>query len=206
MATKQKRKRGRPTAQKYFSPTELKAAAQENLKKSQERMGAINFKKAEEGLELMLDEARLKKCTKTELKELRRLAEGLWEKFQAEKQYAEDQAWEGGYGTKREPVEGMMSSEEWDEEHKFLKKKRKNAKPLHNIYSLPEHKREERGLATEPVPMEFDVDATEAEIEQRLMEQARVERQQDQQFLKGRRVSGRPKADPNATQKKNFWV
>ena len=53
--------------------------------------------------------------------------------------------------------------------------------------------------------MEIDVDATEAELEQKLMEKAAAQRVSQGQFLQGRRLTGRKKADPRAAQKKNFW-
>ena len=53
--------------------------------------------------------------------------------------------------------------------------------------------------------MEIDVDATEAELEQKLMEKAAAQRISQGQFLQGRRLTGRKKADPRAAQKKNFW-
>lgn len=206
MAQKEK-KRGRPFKQKIFSAAELRQQAEKFRKQSQERIGSINYEQVEEGLELMLNEEKLKECTKAELKELRRMAERLWDRFQIEKEYEADQAWEGGYGVCREPVEGMMSEDEWSKQHEFLKPKRKNAKQTHSIYSLPEHKKAERGLATEPVRMEFDIEATEKQIEEALMAEAMARHQQEEQFFtKGRRLSGRNRIDPNAPARKSHWI
>ena len=90
------------------------------MKASAERLAAFNNAETEDGLQTMLSEKKLKQCTKAELKELRRMAERLWDQFEIEKQYAEDMEWT--YGTKREPT---PQSKAWDEEHELLKPKRK---------------------------------------------------------------------------------
>ena len=130
------------------------------------------------------------------------MAAVLWDKLQCEKQYEEDLAWEGGYGVNREAT---PQSEAWDAEHEFLKPKRKNAKQTKNIYTLTDKQKEAKGMALEPTPMEFDVEMTEAELEKVLMEEALLLHQREQQFVKGRRVTGRKKLDPNAQQRSKFW-
>ena len=57
----------------------------------------------------------------------------------------------------------------------------------------------------DPAVTEIDIEAKEAELEVQLMEQAAAERASQAQFLEGRRLTGRKKADPEAAQKKNFW-
>ena len=166
-----------------------------------ERLGAINYKEAEEGLETILSEEKLKQATHAELKELRRMAERLWDKLQIEKEYEQDMEWT--YGVHREPT---PQSEAWDEEHEFLKPKRKNAKQTKNIYTLTDKQKEKKGIALEPTPMQLDVDATEAELEGVLTEAELLRKQQEAGFLKGRRFTGRQKVDQNAPKKKSFWI
>ena len=148
----------------------------------------------------MLSEDKLRQCTKAELKELRRMAERLWDKFEIGKEYKADMEWT--YGSKREST---PASEAWDAEHEFLKPKRKNAKKTKSIYDLTDKQKEQKGIALEPMPMEIEIEATEAELEAQLLEQAAAEHVSQGQFLQGRRLSGRRKADPRAAQKKNFW-
>ena len=195
-----KAKRGRPP-NKPKSGEELRLIAIERMKATAESKGQINFSETEESLLTMLDDKQLKSKTSAELKELRRIAEHLWDKFQIEKEVAEAEQWEGGYGVS---TEGQQKK--WDEEHAFLKPKRKNAKQTKNIYTLTDKQKEAKGIALEPMKMELDLEATEAQLEQAIMEEAILKRQREQQFPKGRRVSSRPKADPNAPPKKSFWV
>ena len=130
------------------------------------------------------------------------MAERLWEQLQIEKQYSEDQPW--SYGANRSEATPM--SEEWDRNHAGITPKRKNAKRPKKITELTDKQKHRKGLALEPTPMEFDVEQTEAELEQKLMEQAAAQRIEEGQFLQGRRITGRKKADPNQSQKKSFWV
>ena len=44
------------------------------------------------------------------------MAERLWDKLQIEKEYEQDQQWEGGYGVSREST---AHSDAWDAEHEF---------------------------------------------------------------------------------------
>ena len=201
---KEKPGRGRPKTQPK-SGEELRLAALQRMQTTAERKGQIDHSASEEALQIMLDEKELKKQTKAELKELRRMAERLWDQLQIDKQYQQDLAWEGGYGVNRSQTSEEMQAI-WDEEHKFLKPKRKNAKKVHNIYDLPEKKREAKGLVSEPVKMELDLDATEAELEKVMMEEAILQRQRELQYPKGRRVVSRPKVDIDASPKKSFWV
>ena len=60
-------------------------------------------------------------------------------------------------------------------------------------------------FVSEPVKMELDLDATEAQLEKVMMEEAILKRQRELQFPKGRRVVSRPKTDPSAPPKKSFW-
>jgi len=177
-----------------------KAVVAAGIRANAERLGTINFEEVEDGLQTMLSEDKLRQCTKAELKELRRMAERLWDKFEIGKEYKADMEWT--YGSKRESTPAL---EAWDAEHEFLKPKRKNSKKTKSIYDLTDKQKEQKGIALEPVPMEIDVDATEAELEQKLMEKAAAQRISQGQFLQGRRLSGRRKADPRAAQKKNFW-
>jgi hypothetical protein len=202
MAKQIKSGRGRPKSQPKAG-LELRKKALEGIRLSAEHHGRIDHTASEEALAIMLDEKQLQKKTKAELKELRRMAERLWDQLQIDKQYQQDLDWEGGYGVSREPT---SQSEQWDEEHQFLEKKRKNAKKTKNIYTLTDKQKEAKGIALEPVKMELDLDATEAELEKVMMEEAILKRQRELQFPKGRRVVSRPKTDPNAPPKKSFWV
>ena len=195
------RRPGRPKNEP-MSAYELRQRAQANIKDSAERRGQINFSETAEDLRLMLDTKRMEELTRSEIKELRRKAEQLWDKFEIERQYAEEL--ERTFGVRNDPPPEIVA--EWEQQHAFLKPKRKNAKKLHNIYDLPENKREAKGLASAPTPMEFDVDATEAELEDKLMDAAIEQRKQDRQFLKGRRITGRAKANPANDLKKRFWT
>ena len=165
-----------------------------------ERLGTINFEEVEEGLQTMLSEDKLKQCTKAELKELRRMAERLWDKFEIEKEYEQELEWT--YGTRRSDT---PASEEWERNHEGLVPKRKNAKKTKTIYDLTDKQKLRKGIELEPVPMEIEIEATEAEVEAELMQQAAAERVNQGQFLQGRRLTGRKKADPKTAQKKNFW-
>ena len=203
MANNQKKRgRGRPRNQPQ-SGEALRLKAQASLKASAERRGEIAFDETQEGLELMLDEKRLKNCTKSELKELRRMAERLWDKFQVEKEYAEEQKWQS-FGVRQEAVTPEEIA--WEKEHEFLKPKRKNAKKTKNIDTLTDKQKLKKGISLEKVPMEFDVDAKEAELNDKLMEEAKDAQTEERKFLKGRRVERRPQRDPSAPPKKNFWI
>ena len=61
----QKRGRGRPVKQKYFTAAEFRAKSEELRKQSQERLGTLDLADAEEGLEAMLDRKRF--TTRVEL-------------------------------------------------------------------------------------------------------------------------------------------
>ena len=189
------------------SAEELRLKALEGMRKTAEVKGRIDYEEAEQGLELMLNEKKLKQATATELKKLRRMAEELYDKLQIEKEYEADQAWEGGYGVYRgEAPEGYMDATAWDEEHEFLKPKRKNAKKTKNIHTLTDKQKLDRGLALEPVPMEFDLEATEAEIEERLMKEAKAQQEREALFPKGRRLTGRKKIEPGSDKRQKFWI
>ena len=200
MANKpKKRGRGRPKKGCLDLAAE-RASVAAGIKANAERLGVIDFAEVEEGLQTMLSKDKLKQCTKAELEQLRRMAERLWDKFEIEKEYEADMEWT--YGSRHEPT---PASEAWDAEHEFLKPKRKNSKKTKSIYDLTDKQKEQKGIALEPMPMEIDIEATEAELEAQLMEQAAAERVSEGQFLQGRRLTGRKKADPKAAQKKNFW-
>ena len=177
------------------------------MKTSSEARGRINYEAAEDGLQIILDEKRLKKATATELKQLRRMAEELYDKLQIEKEYEADQAWEGGYGVYRgEAPEGYMTAEDWEAEHQFLKPKRKNAKKIKNIHTLTDKQKLDRGLALEPVPMEFDLESLEAELEDRLMKEAKAQQEREALLPKGRRLTGRKKIEPGSDKRQKFWI
>ena len=114
-----KRKRGRPPGKKYFSAEELRQKSNAFMRKSQERLGKINFEEAEEGLSKILKADEKSPPPAAELKELRRMAERLYDQLQIEKQYEEEQQWEEGYGVRRDPdgipevwtPEGFMKKE-----------------------------------------------------------------------------------------------
>jgi len=198
--TKSKRGPGRPR-KGCINLAEERARVQSAIQDNAKRLGAINFEEAEEGLDTMLSEDKLKQCTRAELKELRRMAERLWDQFEIEKQYAEDLEW--SYGVRREPT---PKSIEWDRQHEFLKPKRKNAKKTKTIYDLTDKQKERKGMALEQTPMEFDVEATEAELAAKLVEEAAAKRVEEGHFLKGRRLTGRKKLDPKQPQQKSFWI
>ena len=177
-----------------------RAKVQAGMKANAERLGAIDLEEVEDGLQTMLSEDKLKQCTHAELKELRRMAERLWDKFEIEKEYEQELEWT--YGTRRSDT---PASEEWDRNHEGITPKRKNAKKVKTIYDLTDKQKLRKGIALEPAVTEIDIEATEAELEAELMEQAAAERLSRGQFLQGRRLTGRKKADPEAAQKKNFW-
>ena len=58
--------------------------------------------------------------------------------------------------------ESTRESETWDAEHEFLKTKRKNAKKTKSIDDLTDKQKEQKCIALGPVPMEIDIEATEA--------------------------------------------
>ena len=175
----------------------VQQAMQDNIK----RLGTINFQETEEDLQTMMSEEKLKECSRAEIKELRRMAERLWDQFEIEKQYAEEQEWT--YGADRREATPM--SEEWDRNHADTTPKRKNAKKTKNIHTLTDKQKLKKGMSLEPVAMEMDLDATEAELEAKLIERAKEELMQARQFLVGRRVSQRAKIEPRE-QKKSFWM
>ena len=180
--------------------TAERAKVQAGMKANAERLSAIDFDEVEDGLQTMLSEDKLKQCTKAELKELRRMAERLWDKFEIEKEYEQEMEWT--YGIRRSDT---PASEEWERNHAGIARKRKNAKKTKTIYDLTDKQKLRKGIALEPAVTEIDIEATEAELEVQLMEQAAAERASQGQFLQGRRLTGRKKADPAAAQKKNFW-
>ena len=198
-----KRKRGRPPGKKYFSADELREKSNAFMRKSQERLGNIDFKEAEEGLTKILKADEKNPPSAAELKELRRMASRLWDQLQIEKQYEEEQQWQEGYGVRRDP-DGIP--EVWTPEG-LMKKERKNAKKPKNIDTLTDKQKISKGISLEPVSMEIDIDTTEAELERRLMEEAVVQKQfDDRRFLKGRRVRGDQQIGTKPTVKKDFWI
>lgn len=197
---KKKRGPGRPK-KGCINLADERAKVAARIKENAERLGTINYEEVEDGLQTMLSEDKLKQCTYAELKELRRMAERLWDKFEIEKQYEEEQEW--SYGSKREPT---LASEEWDRQHEFLKPKRKNAKKTKTIFELTDKQKLRKGMALEPVSNELNVEGTEAEVQAQSMEQAAAERVKEGQFIKGRRLTGRKKLDPEAQRKKSFWT
>lgn len=200
-AKQAKRGPGRPR-KGCINLAEERARVQNAIQDNAKRLGAINFEEVGEGLVTMLSEDKLKQCTRAELKELRRMAERLWDQFEIEKQYAEDLEW--SYGVNRSEASPML--EEWDRQHEFLKPKRKNAKKTKTIYDLTDKQKERKGMALEPTPMEFDIEATEAEIAAKLVEVAAAQRVEEGKFLKGRRLTGRKKLDPKEPHQKSFWI
>ena len=204
--TEKKRGPGRPRNTPK-SADELRAKTLESMKRTAEAKGRIDYEAAEQGLDLMLNEKKLKQATATELKQLRRMAEELYDKLQIEKEYEADQAWEGGYGVYRgEASEGYMDAATWDEEHEFLKPKRKNAKKIKNIHTLTDKQKVDRGLALEPVPMEFNLESLEAELEERLMKEAKAQQEREALFPQGRRLTGRKKIEPGSDKRQKFWI
>lgn len=185
MAKKNKRGRGRPPVQKVFTAQELRQKAEAWRQHSQEHRAEVKFEEAGEALETILEDGKLELCNKFEIKALRRMAEALYDQYEADKHYKEDLTI--GYGVFRDKDVNQVTPEEWEEYHAFLKKKRKNAKQTHNIYNLPESQRESKGLVNEPIRIELDIEATEKEIEERLFEAEKLKREQERQFLKGRR-------------------
>ena len=200
-AKQAKRGPGRPR-KGCINLAEERARVQRAIQDNAKRLGVINFEEAEEGLDTMLSEDKLKQCTRSELKELRRMAERLWQQFEIEKQFVEEQEWT--YGVNRSEASPML--EEWDRQHEFLKPKRKNAKKTKTIYDLTDKQKERKGMALEPTPMEFDIEATEAELAAKLVEEAAAQRVEEGQFLKGRRLTGRKKLDPKEPHQKSFWI
>ena len=208
MAGKSPKKRGpgRPKKQPV-SPHQLIAQAQAGIKATAERFGQINYEETEDKLSLMLSEDRLKECTFAELRELRRMAEHLWDKFQCEKEYAIDQEWMGGYGIQKQEAEELTETERaWIDEHAFLQPQRKNAKKTKNVFTLTDKQKERKGMSLEPVQMEFDVEQTEAELEEKLMQAAINHQQSDVHELKGRRIDRRDKSEPWVQKRKSFWI
>jgi len=208
MASKSPKKRaaGRPK-KKPVSPHQLIAQAQAGIKATTERFGQINYEETEDKLSLMLSEDRLKECTFSEIRELRRMAERLWDKFQCEKEYAADQEWMNGYGIQRKEAEELTEEEQaWIDEHAFLKPQRKNAKKTKNVFTLTDRQKERKGLALEPTQMEFDIAEAEAELEQKLMQAAINHKQVEVSELKGRRVEGRKRSEPWNQKNKSFWI
>ena len=63
------------------------------MKKSQERLGAMDYEKAEEGLLKVFKADKKNSLQDAELKELRRMAERLWEKLEMEKALEEGKEW-----------------------------------------------------------------------------------------------------------------
>ena len=77
-------------------------------------------------------------------------------------------------------------------------------KALDNIYSL-EHKRAERGLASEPV--QWSTEATEKQIEEALMAEAMARYQAEEgRTLKGRRVKPREKMRTEPSNTRSLWA
>ena len=72
-----KKKRGRPPRQKYFSAEELLAQSKSAMKKSQERLCAIDYEEAEEARLKVFKADKKNFLPDAELKELRRMAEQL---------------------------------------------------------------------------------------------------------------------------------
>ena len=63
------------------------------MKNSQERLGAMDYEKGEEGLLKVFKADKKNSLPDAELKELRRMAERLWEKLEMEKALEEGKEW-----------------------------------------------------------------------------------------------------------------
>jgi len=200
-AKEKRRGPGRPKSEP-ISPALLRERALKGITRSAEARGEVNFQETEEGLMTMLSPQELKKQTKEELQDLRKMAEMLWDKFQIEKEILEAQGNYGVYVEDPTPAQ-IAAKEEWDANHAFLKPKRKNAKQTHNIYSLPEHKREAYGIVSEPIKTTIDLDETEEQAHNRVMEAGIEEMKLESRKMKGKRVKKRDTPKP---QPKTFWV
>jgi len=178
-----KRKPGRPPKQKIFSAAELLEQSRVAREKSQARLGTIDMAEAEAGLSSILSMDK-KKPTDAELKELRRMAERLWTQLGMEKVLEEEAEW-------MDSISKPPSTGVWMPDGEDLTPKRKNARKPKSIHDLTDKQNQAKGISLEPVPMELDIDATEAELEQRLMQEAVLRKQtEEQRFLRGRRVTG----------------
>ena len=207
-STTTKKKRGRPANQRYFSADELRTKSVERISKTAEAKGTISNEEALDCVRTILTPQELEKQTAGELKELRRMAERLWEQLQIDLEAEADQEWELGYGVYKDRApDGFLDAAAWIEEHAFLEKTRKNAHKPKHIFNLTEKQKLRKGLELEPTQAStLDIKAIEEQIEAQHLEDAIEQKKKELPCLKGRRVVKRDRIDPENQQKKSFWT
>ena len=207
-STPAKKKRGRPANQKYFSANELRTKSVERISKTAEAKGTVSNDEALDCVRTILTPEELNKQTTGELKELRRLAEKIWDQLQMDLEHDADQEWELGYGVYKDRApDGFLDAAAWEEEHAFLGKTRKNAHKPKNIFNLTEKQKLRKGLELEPTEAStLDIKAIEQEIEAQHLEDAIEEKKAELPILKGRRVVQRDPINTEKQRKKSFWT
>jgi len=83
-STTTKKKRGRPASQKYFSASELRMKTVDSISKTAEVKRTVSNDDALDCVRTILTPEELDKQTSGELKELRRLAEKIWDQLQCD--------------------------------------------------------------------------------------------------------------------------
>ena len=210
MAYKKKaRPVGRPKSEPQ-SAASIITKAREHMQQTRDLKQTTNHLEAEDTVARMMDESELKNIRDKDIKELKRQAEVLWELLQAER-YEKEQS---SYGTTQSDedflnapaVQGQMTRAEWLKEHEHLKPKRKNARKVKSIRDIKEKHYEKYGLTTEVIET-ADIDALEKELENKLMDEAIAQRNEERRVnpLLNRRQ--RHQSLPNRQlPKKDFWI
>ena len=212
MAKAKKRGPGRPKLEP-MSGQELRLKALEGIRRNAERQlgrSEINVPDFVEEVESITGKH---KFTRKEMDELRRKVDLLYTEYVNESWEAEAQhnapyveAMRAAAAQKAEPVEGMMTREEWNLAHGLRAdgSKRRGPAPKKKklVWDLSPG---EAGTAEKPSEP-IDLDAMEKELEERLMDEYIAERASQPQKLVGKRFRKDHLSPPKRTAVKSFWI
>jgi hypothetical protein len=211
--TKDKAKRGRPPKQKVFTPQELKEESVKQRRAAQKR----RIDEMDIDVPALCDEvdgiSYRNRLTKEEIDELKRKVYLIYEHYvlerweeeaalrkdvddRIEKALAETEA-------SRPGLDKPMSREEWNEIHRLRpdgkRKPGPQPKRKKNIFEVPTDKFGE--------PLEALTEEQIVEFEQQYLSEKYAEhRQEEGQFLKGKRVRRQPQHVRSRRPTKNFWM
>lgn len=213
MATKQKRKRGRPPKRRIFSAEELRATSREYIQKSSERRLGIKELDVEEFCDDVMKVTGKHKFTRAEMDEMREKVDFLYRKYLDEKWEQEAQhlepykeALKAIHLAAADEDTKFMTPEEWHLAHGLRadgsRKRGPAPKKKKTVWDLSPG---EKGTAEKPGEP-IDITSMEQEIEQRMMEEAIAQQKHEDKFPKGKRmrrgiapVQRRPKSQ-------DFWI
>ena len=209
MESKKKAKRGRPKAQPMYAER-LRQIAKANRERTAAAKNKIDPEQVENALiKLGAANDTLEGITRSELREMKRCLQQLWD-IHIQNQWAdEDTSTSYGFSSASDtavssaPVTKMMKKEDWNAAHaSVFKKARKNRKVTPNIYTLKPERYVEYGLTNERTDR-AEAKAMEVQIELDVIKNAIKDQKEKPQPLKGRRITERMMQQ---TSRQNFWL